>query len=264
VPEALLTAADVRDALAKHWPAASFLSIPEAPQNAIRQGRTLDLLVISLWQSRGYEREGIEIKVSVSDWHRELAEAAKADWWWEHVHRFWVAVPAKIAERVKAELPSGWGLLSCTQDGVKILVKPVKHAAKPLPETTYLGLLRAASGAGWNALQRARDVGFAEGQKRARDQISIQSGDHYAKRELKSLQEAVARFEAASGVSLKDEWGAGTIGAQVALVARLFGSPEWTARDIKRSAEQAAEVAKGLTELAEGLTALFKPEAVSA
>jgi hypothetical protein len=35
----------VRDALAKHWPAATFLSIPEAPQNAVRQGRTLDLLV---------------------------------------------------------------------------------------------------------------------------------------------------------------------------------------------------------------------------
>ena len=93
-----MTAADVRGVLARHWPAGTYLSIPEAPPNAMRQGRTLDLLVTSLWSSRGFEREGVEIKVSVSDWRRELADVAKAHWWWERVHRFWVAVPAKIAQ----------------------------------------------------------------------------------------------------------------------------------------------------------------------
>jgi len=161
-----MTAADVREVLARHWPAGTYLSIPEAPPNAMRQGRTLDLLVTSLWSSRGFEREGVEIKVSVSDWRRELADVAKAHWWWERVHRFWVAVPAKIAASVAADLPTGWGLLSCSGAGAKVLVKAVKHEAKPLAETTYLGLLRAASGVGLNALQRARDAGFAEGERR--------------------------------------------------------------------------------------------------
>ncbi len=78
-----MTAADLREVLARHWPAGTYLSIPEAPPNAMRQGRTLDLLVTSLWSSRGFEREGVEIKVSVSDWRRELADVAKAHWWWE-------------------------------------------------------------------------------------------------------------------------------------------------------------------------------------
>jgi len=95
-----------------------------------------------------------------------VQDVAKAHWWWERVHRFWVAVPAKIAASVAADLPTGWGLLSCSGAGAKVLVKAVKHEAKPLAETTYLGLLRAASGVGLNALQRARDAGFAEGERR--------------------------------------------------------------------------------------------------
>src|ERR1017187_4991640 len=94
-----MSAAQVRDALLGRWPPSEYVSIPEAPQSSDRQGRKIDVLVVSLWRSRGHEIDAVEIKVSVSDWRRELKQAEKADWWWRHADRFWLASPAPVAAK---------------------------------------------------------------------------------------------------------------------------------------------------------------------
>ncbi len=235
-----MTAAEIRDALALRWPDSQYLSIREAPQDSSRMGRKIDVLVMSLWASRGFEREAVEIKVSYSDWTRERKEPEKADFWWRHAHRFWVAVPAELAPKIRPELPLGWGLLACAPGAApKVVAKPDRHDATPLPPGTVIGILRAAADAGMNALSRAEARGRLAGQKEGRLRAERESADGAVKAALEELRWKVAKFEEASGVSIADEWRLGEIGSAVAIVRREMADPGWTAKNIGRAADSA-------------------------
>lgn len=173
---AQLTAGDVVDALYRRWPSDQFLTLVEAPDGPERMGRKLDLLAISLWKSRGYQLDGVEVKVSVADWRRELKKGEKAEWWWSHVHRFWLAVPAAISSKVAEDLPESWGLISVRSDGTShVTVKAARHDAVPFTWPQTIGLLRASANAGLNALQRARAEGERDGLQRARYEFERRS-----------------------------------------------------------------------------------------
>ena len=248
-----MTSTDVRQALLGRWPPSEYVSINEAPQSSDRQGRKLDVLVVSLWRSRGYELDGVEIKVSVSDWRRELKEPAKADWWWEHVHRFWVAVPSKIAATVRTELPSGWGLLSCTPERVTEVCKPEKHSPVAMPWGTCIGLFRASADAGWNALEYAENKGVARGRELAQKEFERTTGDESLRRKLTELTEKVAKFEQASGIDLAKAWDVDGLGESVALVQKLLSNPTRFREKLERQAKDAEFVATMLRELAGAL-----------
>ncbi len=131
-----MSSQDIRDALHGRWPDNQYIHIDEAPINSDRGGRKLDVLVVSLWRSRHYQLEGIEIKVSMADFRTEMKDSTKADWWWHHVHRFWIAAPAEIAKKIKPELPPTWGLLSVSGNGVRALVTPEIRTPEPIPWET--------------------------------------------------------------------------------------------------------------------------------
>ena len=65
---------------------------------------------MGLWPSRGLHLHGFEIKVSRSDWLRELKSPAKADKMFRYFDRWWLAVADKDIVR-NGELPETWGLL---------------------------------------------------------------------------------------------------------------------------------------------------------
>lgn len=229
------------------------------PRQRDAPGRTdLYLLVISLWRSRGYERDGVEVKVSVADWRRVEKDHAKSAWWWEHVHRFWVAVTAKIAATVRDDLPTGWSLLACTSQGVKVLVKAEKHAAADSPLGTYVGLLRAASGAGFNALHREYERGRVDGERLGRSLMKSETGESAAKHS-EDLRAAVARFEEASGVTIGDRWNAGEVGAHLAVVMKFLDAPDLTVRSLARQATRLSELSGQMKDLTFGLERLGRP-----
>jgi hypothetical protein len=253
-----MNASDVKEALAKKWPDDQYIRIEEAPQDAARQGRKIDLLVVSLWQSRGFELDAVEIKVSMSDWKRELDNAAKADWWWRHAHRFWVAVPTAIAEKVRAELPSTWGLLACSPEGVAVVVKAPKHTPEPFTWPSCIGLIRAAVDAGPGALMRARDegreVGFKEGVRAGQ----AQTGAFGVQGQLEALQRKVATFEQAAGVSIESGWRGGDIGRVVAAVRAWEHDPEWALTDLERMGEKVKRAGVDLAAMAVKVREAFK------
>ena len=160
---AAMTAAGVRAALARRWPDDQCLHVYEAPSDAMRQGPKIDVLVVSLWHSKRYELDAVEIKVSMNDWQRELKNPTKSWFWRTHAHRFWVAAPEGLATRIAATAPDGWGVLSCTPSATRVLRKPEKREPDPLPWPTTVGVLRAAADCGFNALNRARGEGFRAG-----------------------------------------------------------------------------------------------------
>lgn len=198
----IMTANDIIDVLArKKWPDTDYLLIPEAPQDSARQGRRADLLVIALWQSRGLQRDVVEIKVSLADWRKELRNAEKADWWFHHANKFWVAVPAYIAAAVREELPIGWGLLSCTADTVTVLISADRHDAEPFTWTQAVGLLRAAADAGVNALSRARSDGYQEGRRAGLEEAKAR----LPAKDQESITK-VRKFEEITGIDLANDF----------------------------------------------------------
>ena len=190
-----MKASEVIDVLCGHWPAGESLCIPEAPQDVMRMGRKIDLLVCSFWRSRGYALDAVEVKVSHSDWMREVNNPEKADFWYEHSDRFWVAVPSELTARVRDTLPPTWGLLGISGGRASEVVKAPKHDRTPLTWGTTLGIIRASSGAGANAVQRAYERGRQEGHRSA--EASARGSTQY-----EALRSRVESFEKASGLDL--------------------------------------------------------------
>ncbi len=261
-----MKAADVVAALRGRWPESEYLHVREAPQDAMRQGRKLDVLVVSLWRSRGYQLDGVEVKVSIADWRRELKEPAKADWWYEHVDRFWIAVPAGIAEQVRTDLPPTWGLLSVTDARVVELVKAPRHEREPFDWDATIGLLRAADGAGYAALGRAEARGIAEGERRARASFEKRTGDEKLRREHDDLLARVEAFERATGIDVGATWSttdATRLGEVVASVRDWLHDPARAAAAIRRDAERVAETASALEKVASLLLGFVAPAGVA-
>ena len=70
----------LRDALRVKLPAGEYALMHEVRDAAGSQAnRSIDVLAMSLWPSRGLYLTGIELKTDRGDWRRELRNPAKAE-----------------------------------------------------------------------------------------------------------------------------------------------------------------------------------------
>lgn len=272
-----MNAADVRAALDARWPDTEYLKIREAPQDASRQGSKIDLLVISLWASRGFELDAVEIKVSLGDARLEINGSntkhgrkggpAKADWWFNHTHRFWMAVPEAIAAKVLEDLPDPWGLLVVKDDG-KVLAKrkAPKHAAISLPMSALIGVMRASADAGFNALQRAEHRGYDRGTAEAKRDFERTTGDAVLRRKVDELTAKVAAFKAATGIDIADTYDAaeaGRLGQVTALAQRQIIARSYEIHHLEKMAGELDRVHSALASWVTDLRGLLEPAEVS-
>lgn len=119
--------------------------------------RTFDAVAVNLWPSRGLVIHVYEVKVSRSDWRRELAKPDKAEDACRVADRFSIVAPAGAVH--DGELPPTWGLIEVRGDGTdakpwKLREKsgaPLLHdqptRTKDVPRGLLVGLLRSAPGA---------------------------------------------------------------------------------------------------------------------
>jgi len=192
-------AADIKSALVQRWPDDQYVHVYEAPTQSDRGGNKIDVLVCALWWSKQHEIDAVEIKCSYGDWKNEIEtrefvierngteaifaslpaakrklkqgevviarsrpDTTKSQLWRERSHRFWIACPAALAVRIKAELPAGWGLLAVSPSGeLSIVMRPNKNSAPyQLTWPQCVGVIRAAADSGVLAIQRAENRGF--------------------------------------------------------------------------------------------------------
>lgn len=279
----------MKDALLGRWPASEYVHIHEAPENAARQGRRLDVLVVSMWRSRGFSVDGVEVKVTMADWKRELdgykdargkdhGGPAKAEFWWTHCDRFWIAAPAKVAAKIKPQLPPGWGLLTVGDDGrVRALVDAEVHDREDLPWPVMAGVLRAAADTSTTVLLRERNAGREQGRAEVLEQAGRTADgedDPMVKLRLQELtrdneqmRETIRGFEEASGIDLSSRWDAGRVGQAVALVLEAMGHGTLDRRfnhiitDLGRVEKQVADEGKRLTAVRDALAKIATDEA---
>ena len=106
--------------------------------------RTCDYVAMDLWPSGPLTLHGHEIKVSRSDWLRELKEPEKAAEFIPYMNCWWVVVSEKRIVR-DGELPDDWGLMAMRGGQLAVIRKAPRRDALPLPPTRLAALLRAVT-----------------------------------------------------------------------------------------------------------------------
>jgi hypothetical protein len=176
--------------------------------------RSFDAVAMNLWPSRGLTVEVFEIKVSRSDWLRELKKPDKAEDACRLADKFTIVAPAGCVR--DGELPPTWGLIEVRGDGTDespwklrtVKVAPLLHEdperVKVLPRGFVVGMLRCAPGAvpggkvptaEEKALRAARQEGLTEGIKIGHQQAENQRG--WQEREQRENSEQWLRLCAA-------------------------------------------------------------------
>lgn len=201
--EVPVTARALLDALTGHYrkPGEArsgeiLITEPQAPKSQ----RRCDLLRIGMWSSRGTGIDVHEIKVSRSDWLRELDDPAKAEAWWPYCSRFWVVAPPGIV--AGGELPEGWGLMEpqARSRRFKVRVRP----AEKQPELTVgliVELMRRADNQRLSEMDELRQQhrdGMWQQEQRLRAERSAAAVDPATRERLELLE----RVETAIGVPL--------------------------------------------------------------
>jgi hypothetical protein len=106
--------------------------------------RTADYVAMDLWPSKGLALHGHEIKISRSDWLRELKDPSKAAEFTPWMNHWWlVASDPRIVR--DGELPEGWGLMVMRGPLLVVAVKAPRRDAKPMGPSRLAALLRAVA-----------------------------------------------------------------------------------------------------------------------
>lgn len=196
------TAESMRRRICEHFPAQTHAVLFEV-RNATgyaqkRRTGYCDALVMGLWPSRGLEMWGIEIKVSRSDWLRELKAPEKCDEFFRYCHRWFVVAPANVVK--PEELPPTWGLMVPTRDTLRgVVPAPFKE-----PQPADVGLLAAICRASARSWKDHPEYLKAQEQLELDVEKLTKSRVERAQSELVEMAVKVAEFQAASGVTVCD------------------------------------------------------------
>lgn len=124
--------------------APSYAVLEQVPDGTgANQGRWIDIAVFSLWPSKGLTRSAFEIKVSTSDFRRELQNPMKYEWARKAFHEFWYLAPSGVID--VDELPKGVGLMVTRGKGLAIKKHCKRNESPVLDDALLAGFMRAST-----------------------------------------------------------------------------------------------------------------------
>lgn len=103
----------------------------------------MDAFAINCWPSKNYVRHALEVKVSRSDFLREMRDPGKRQRAMELANEFWFVAPSGVIK--KGECPEGCGWLELTKGGFRVRRSAKFREVDDLPMTFVASLLRHAS-----------------------------------------------------------------------------------------------------------------------
>jgi hypothetical protein len=106
------------------------------------QNRWIDVAVFEMWPSKGLTRSAFEIKVSRSDFLRELNTPEKHKWCLDSFHEFWFVAPKGVIQL--EELPKGIGWMYPRGEKLCIARHAIRNAKPVLSDELLAGFMRAA------------------------------------------------------------------------------------------------------------------------
>lgn len=109
-------------------------------------GRIADYVAIDTWASSGFPVHGHEVKVSRSDWLRELKDPSKAEAIAQHCDFWWLVVSHMRVVEHSSLVPDGWGLMVADgRGGLRVARQAVQRPTDGLPRGLVAGLVRAVA-----------------------------------------------------------------------------------------------------------------------
>lgn len=253
----------VREMLRARYPKDRYALFEEVRNGGgMMASRSCDMMAMALWPSDGYALHGIEIKVSRSDWLRELKQPEKADEFMAVCDYWWLAIGDR--EIVKeGELSAGWGLLAPRGDRLVMAKQAHKLTPIPIDRGTLSSLLRRAmeTSASTEQIEAARKQGYTDAK------IELDQSSRSNASRLRSLEEVVREFEEASGLKLPSYgagfYGARRIGEAVKLILSNQDQFGGHAAQLSRVADALERAAKQSRAVATELQAVEQPTQVS-
>lgn len=118
--------------------------------------RHIDAIAMNLWPSRGLAIHGIEMKISRSDWQRELSNPAKAEEIHQHCDFWWLAAAHGVVKDIN-EIPPGWGFLEIAPVAATLLADDKPPRLKLKRQAARLERAQAVDRGFVAAILRARE-----------------------------------------------------------------------------------------------------------
>lgn len=194
---------------------ALFFEVADA--TGARHRRWADAVAINLFPSRGLEIHGFEVKVSRSDWLRELKNPEKSVPVQQYCDRWWIVAPA--ATIAPGELPPTWGQFEAQAAGkIRQIVAAPKLTAKPVTREFVAAMLRRASEL--DAGEVGAAVAAEVARQREGDESRINREIEYRTRHYAELKKSVEEIERITGVTI-NSWNDEHIGRAVRAVMQL-------------------------------------------
>lgn len=236
-------AAELVELLRGRFPMPKFALLTEVPSETGGSGtRKADAIAIGCWPSAGVHLHGFEVKVSRSDWRRELKDLDKSATFQIHCHRWWIVAAPGIVK--VEEMPAEWGLLEPRGNGLTEKKAPALRE----PELVTFEFLAAIMRRALHVQESKSDVskafqqGFDAG-KESEQKISEIRHERTVS-DFKDLAKSVEEFKKSSGIDL-DRWNGGKVGSVLKAILSMDG---WQMRN---HISQMKDAAENLTSIAE-------------
>lgn len=223
-------------------PASHALLFEVASGTGSNARRFADALAFGLWPSHGHKVEGVEVKVSRSDFLSEMKSPQKSDAIMRYCHHWWLACPKGMVK--PDELPPTWGLLELANGKLTTRVKAPTLTPEPMPPTFIASLLRRHAGADEEMTRIAVQRQVDEQVKRSREEIERRVRDRF-NRDVEAAKRANEQWEevkSKTGIDLREYNEGDEFIKAVKTVRTLGGRYSSALEDLSRGARRIVDV----------------------
>ena len=217
----------------------------------LRANRHADAIAVQLWESRGLNITGFEIKVSRQDWVKELKHPEKAEPIAQYCH-YWYLVCGDENIVQFGELPANWGLMVPHTKGTLKIVKeaPLNKNPKPVDMIFLCAVLRQTQNQLTDTakLQAKYHQGYTDGKEDGKK--DAESNVKYWRESRDELQKTVKEFEDISGIGITQWRWNYTDSQKIAQAVKIVldGTYLNNLRELKRMQRISEEVCKNVSE----------------
>lgn len=216
--------------------------------------RRADGLAMSIWPSRGLFIHGFEIKISRSDWLKELNNPKKSDAIQKYCDHWWIIAPENIIQA--GELPPTWGLQVIKNNKLMVTDQAPKLECENISRSFIASIFRKFQDNRKDILLKE----FLRGQEERKQEVS--EDDSYFKkkyellnRDFTDFKESLKRFEEKSGVKI-GIYDGGPLGEAVQFLLKnkyidtsyLFDRLKGSLQSLTETVERNSEIIKKIKE----------------
>lgn len=186
---------EVTAALRERYAAPEYAFFEEVGDSGSSSRVYADGVAINMWASRGYAITGFEVKISRSDWLRELKQPEKAEPIITKCDYFYLVAPDEVYQA--DEVPVSWGILGWKDGKLREKRKAPKLEPKNITRAFVAQMFRRGHENEQRDLKKLIDKAMSD--ERASQQKRIDEAVKYKVRELQQLADKWKAVEASVG-----------------------------------------------------------------